>query len=88
MGLRDADAKVQTAATKLLCAWYSEAGGDMLELLVQLDCENYTGKWTLQNVHPCIAPVGHAGPAAWCLNIIGQAASRAVTVCLPCPAAA
>ncbi len=48
VGLRDSDAKVQAAATKLLCAWYSEAGGDMLELLVQLDCENYTGKLTLQ----------------------------------------
>jgi hypothetical protein len=47
LGLRDPEAKVQAAATKMLAAWLAEAGGDVAELLKTLHVENYTCGCTL-----------------------------------------
>ena len=43
VGLQDADPKVQAAATNLLGAWHSEADGDILGLLRELDVDEHTG---------------------------------------------
>jgi hypothetical protein len=53
LGLRDRDAKVQAAATKMLAAWLAEAGSEVADLLKKLHVENYTG----------------ARPAPWRLHI-------------------